>query len=73
MSNEELKPCKFCGGKPDFYHDWSSENNQDFYSIGCFDTKCPGFVQRGAWDSEFHETGWLNSAEEAVEAWNEMN
>lgn len=73
MFNEELKHCKFCGSKPDFYHDWSSESDHDFYSLGCFNTSCPGFVRRGAWDSWFNETGWCDSEEEAIAVWNAMN
>ena len=69
----KLKPCKFCGKTPSYLQDWSSESDHDFYCIGCFDTKCPGFVQRGAWDSWYNETGWCDSEVEAIEVWNIMN
>lgn len=65
----ELEPCPFCGGKPYFYHDYSSESG-DWYTIDCLNENCPMFHQRGAWDTVNVTTGWRKTEDEAVKAWN---
>ena len=74
MSNEELKPCKFCGSKAVMSIDWSSESDHDFYYISCDNKKCPGIIEgKSAWDYWYNETGWCDSEEEAITIWNVMN
>jgi hypothetical protein len=74
MSNEKLKPCKFCGSEPVMNRDWSSESDHDFYDIGCDNRRCLGIIEgKSAWDTWVNETGWCDSKEEAIAVWNVMN
>jgi len=62
MTNELLKPCPFCGGKPHIFCD-VNDYGTDYY-IECFD--CPGGVQTS--NEETTRQAW-NTRPEPHSAW----
>ena len=71
MTNEEVKPCPFCGGQAYLYYDYSSETGETRWNVW---HACDGPVGKsqgyGSACVPWFETPWYLDRDKAIGAWN---